>query len=234
MSERSELLARLAAALARPGPGRDLAHRLGEGCREILGADGASITLFNSTAERLTLYASDRVAGRLEELQDVLTEGPCWQAFRTGQEVLVTVAGRGPEQWPEFDRAALAELGELTVHAVPMMPERRPIGVLSLYQRRPDGPLTEQGRTADARFLADAIGYSLAGSQLSGRPDDNLPWSGRAKIHQATGFVISQLRITPADALALLRAHAFAEQRSVAVIAERVLDGTLDFRRDLT
>ena len=40
---------------------------------------------------------------------------------------------------------------------------------------------------------------------------DSGAWSSRAGIHQATGMVIAQLGISPDDALAVLRAHAYAE-----------------------
>ena len=49
---------------------------------------------------------------------------------------------------------------------------------------------------------------------------------------QATGAIVAQLRIGPADAAAILRAHAFAHDASVHEVARRVVSGELDFSHD--
>ena len=54
-------------------------------------------------------------------------------------------------------------------------------------------------------------------------------WSERDKVSQATGMIVAQLRIAPADALAVLRAHAFAHEASVAEISRAVLSRQLVF-----
>ena len=50
-----------------------------------------------------------------------------------------------------------------------------------------------------------------------------------ARVHQATGIVVAQLAIAPDDALALLRAHAFAENATLDEIARVVVDRQLNF-----
>jgi hypothetical protein len=45
-------------------------------------------------------------------------------------------------------------------------------------------------------------------------------------------MIVAQLRIRPNDALAVLRAHAFAHGSTVAVVADAVLRRELDFRID--
>ena len=57
----------------------------------------------------------------------------------------------------------------------------------------------------------------------------NGPWSAQAQVHQAAGMVIAQLGVGPEDALALLRAHAFADGASMAVFARAVVERRLDF-----
>jgi AmiR/NasT family two-component response regulator len=59
---------------------------------------------------------------------------------------------------------------------------------------------------------------------------DDGPWDSRAKIHQATGMVMAQLQITGGDAMALLRAHAYAGEMTLDDVAQRVLDKSLEFR----
>jgi hypothetical protein len=46
-------------------------------------------------------------------------------------------------------------------------------------------------------------------------------------VHQATGFLSSQLDITLDDALALLRAHALANGHSLYQLARDVVAGTV-------
>ena len=48
-------------------------------------------------------------------------------------------------------------------------------------------------------------------------------------MHQAVGMTVAQLTIGPADALAILRAHAFAEGTSLDSIATDVVERRLDF-----
>src|SRR5687767_5228781 len=70
-------LARLAA-----GPRAEpLPIRLVRACAVILGVDGAAITLANTRPERVTLCVTDDTAARLEDLQDVLGEGPSARAY---------------------------------------------------------------------------------------------------------------------------------------------------------
>jgi hypothetical protein len=57
-------------------------------------------------------------------------------------------------------------------------------------------------------------------------------WGNRAEIHQATGMVVAQLGVSAADALARLRAHAFAEQRLLGDVARDVVARRLCFTED--
>jgi AmiR/NasT family two-component response regulator len=58
------------------------------------------------------------------------------------------------------------------------------------------------------------------------------PAHSRAEIHQATGMVLAQLGISARDALARLRAYAFAEQRLLSDVARDVVSRRLRFTRD--
>lgn len=58
------------------------------------------------------------------------------------------------------------------------------------------------------------------------------PWPARARVHQAIGMVVAQLRLRPDDAEALLRAHAYALDTTLADIADHVVMRRLVFRYD--
>ena len=100
----------------------------------------------------------------------------------------------------------------------------RVIGVLTLHQHGTD------------REIDLDAGSSCPGSSPPRcSPTDRAcrggrgPWSERAEVHQATGMVVAQLGLPETDALALLRAHAYSHDQSVAETAHAVIDRRLAF-----
>ncbi len=224
---RAEVLARLASLVAEAGTTRPLSWRLCDACRQLLHVDSAAITLNNSTVNRLTVAATDDVAARIEDLQDVLEEGPGWDAFNTGRMV-TTVFGHTEPRWPSFMAAVRGLPIAGSMFAVPMHPSQQVMGVLSLI--RTGGPYLPGG-AATAQFLSDAVGAALLEDpDAQAEYGEGGPWSLRAGIHQATGMVCAQLGIAPPDALALLKAHAYAHDTDLASVARMVLDRQIDFR----
>lgn len=229
MSRQVELLARLASAVASSPQSDSLTARLCEATRRLLGADGASVTMDNASANRVTLCATDEISARLENLHDVLGEGPATSAYTTGVPVAVSLAEAG-ERWPLFGEAAARQTDAAQIYALPMRQGTGVQGVLTLY-RRTAGPLAEP--EPGAQFLADALAAALLDDADT---DSDLgpggSWSNRAQVHQATGMVVAQLAIGVRDALAILRAHAFALDRPLAEVARAVVTRELVFRRE--
>jgi hypothetical protein len=221
--DKSDLLARLARAIAEPG-GAPLEARLCRAYLRILGGDGASLVLSNTRPERMQLCSTDDVAARLEDLQEVLGEGPSHEAYGSGTIVTLDLHAEA-SAWSTFTAAARAAVGELTIHAVPIRPGGQVLGVLTTHRSGPPAP-----DAATAQFLADAIGTALLQNPEGYLDDlDSRTWSDRAVIHQATGMVLTQLGITVTDAVALLRAHAFAHSTSLTEVARLVVDRKLRF-----
>jgi hypothetical protein len=225
VTHRSTVLARLAGSVAAGGRDQPLAVRLCVACVEILGADGGAITLASTRPERLTVSSSNGTSARIEDLQDVLGEGPGQEAFREGQPVVTQVDGARGGPFPMFTELAGDIAGPLTVWAIPMHPGGTTIGVITLY--RAGGPLRES--LDDAQFLADAVGAALLDDVATTGVLPFAAWTDRARVHQATGMVVAQLAIPPADALAILRAHAFAEDVTLDEIAGAVVGRQLTF-----
>ncbi|WP_328333973.1 GAF and ANTAR domain-containing protein [Kribbella sp. NBC_00382] len=230
MTDRAAILARLVRLAADRARERHLAERLCEASRLILNVDAASITVRNDSSSRLTLAATNEVAARLEDLQDVLGEGPCRDAYLTGTPVRTTLDAEAGRRWPEFTRAARSSVGPVSIYCFAMRPGEQVFGTLSLYLEQVP-QIAESDETA--QFIADAVGAALLRDPTAGDGiADSGAWSSRAGIHQATGMVIAQLRIGPDDALAILRAHAYAHDTTLAEIAEQVVDRRLDFSRE--
>lgn len=104
------------------------------------------------------------------------------------------------------------------------------IGVAELYSYTP-GPLSGPN-LLNARSLANDAAWTLLRSILALDPDtDHQPGSmlSRREIHQATGMVLAQTGGNAADALLILRAHAFANGLTLRQTADDVLDRRLDF-----
>ncbi len=200
-----------------------LPERLGLACVAVTVADGGAITLRYTGQDRVTLFATDWVAGRLEDLQEVVGEGPGWDAHEGDEAVS---AGLGDTTaWPTFVPAAWQELGSVWVCAAPIRAGGAQVGVLTLYWAT--SPQIEPDLVA-IQFLADVVGAALYRS-----PEADLakqvPWASRAGIHQATQVVAAQLAVPSEDALALLRAHAFTSGKALNAVAETVLTHELTF-----
>jgi hypothetical protein len=128
--------------------------------------------------------------------------------------------------FPMFSDMAVRAAGQVTIHALPMRSGRQAVGVLTVYTEA-DAPL--QRAIDDAQFLADAVGAALLEDPTTHAAGD--AWLDRARVHQATGMIVAQLGIGVDDALALLRAHAFAQETTMDDIATAVVDRRLVFGR---
>lgn len=194
---------------------------------------GAAISVFGGTANETTFCTTDPVAARLDELQFDLGEGPRQEAVRSRRPVLIPHL-RDEEHafWPVFGQALL-ETEAAALFVFPLIVGSLDVGVVELYRSTP-GPLRYE-ELAAARLLAGKTAWAVldhvltlnsapsAGSSSNGSP------LSRREIHQATGMVIAQTASTPAQALQLLRAHAFSQERTVREIAVDVVARTLDF-----
>ncbi|MCA5893998.1 GAF and ANTAR domain-containing protein [Isoptericola sp. NEAU-Y5] len=218
--EPTQLLSLLARSLAKVDTDRPLAMRLCEACVDILRAQGGALTVSAVPGERLAV-STPGAFEQLEPLQEVLGEGPVHQAMSEDRLVVMHVDGV-TDDYPVFSQLAGTVGGQVMLYAVPMRAGGRVVGVFSLYVTA-----DPQDRSSeDLQFLADAVGASLLGDA------DSLDWSERAQIHQATGMVTAQLRVPPEDALAVLRAHAFARSTSLLSVALDVLERRLTFSLD--
>jgi hypothetical protein len=197
--------------------------------RRMLGADGVAITVEYLSDSRTTICASDEVATALENLQEITGEGPGYEAARTDAIVVAELDGPQDQRWPMLAQAVDEKHGPLTMHAIPVHAEGYLSGVATLYTRL-HRPLAEPAdRVA---FLANAVGAALlvdAAQQSDGLAQVGGAWSSRSVIHQATGMVMAQVRVTPQDALALLRGHAYAMGVEIGDVAAQVVGRKINF-----
>ncbi len=223
-------LREMLAATLRDGTDAGLAPlvRVVGACVELLPVDGASVSVMSGTDDRETLYASDDVVARIEDLQFSLGEGPCYEAFMTGRPVLVpdlaTAAGLA---WPIFAEEIASEpVG--AIFAFPLAVGAARVGAIDMYRTSP-GSLRPAELTL-ALQVADLANTALLGAGThSALPEgwlSDVP-SRRAGVHQATGILIAAKHIDAGQALALLRGYAFAAERLVDDVAADLVAGQL-------
>ncbi|MGB8996922.1 MAG: GAF and ANTAR domain-containing protein [Pseudonocardiaceae bacterium] len=199
-----------------------------------LDVDGAAISLQTASTASETLCATDATAELIEELQFSLGEGACMEAAVTGRPVLAPDLRHSTEvsRWPIF-AAAVAEQADVgALFAVPLQWGAINLGVLDLYRQVP-GSLSD-AQLRDVMSAADMAAVMFLGLRTDPGGGAWLDHSlhGRAEIHQATGMVLVQLGRSATDALARMRAYAFAERRLLSDVAHDVVSRRLHFTQD--
>ncbi|WP_203667041.1 hypothetical protein [Cellulomonas pakistanensis] len=233
MTDPLHLLRALAEAVARSGPvtgpaGRPpAAERVCRAVADLLGADGAALTCAPADPTRYTACATDEVAARLAEVEDLVGDGPAVRAVRHGRSV-GTVLGPGapgrsadlPPDVPEVPPVFAVLAGEVldpgatvAVRSWPVRDGGQVIAALTVHG--PVGCATPEAQ-ADGQVLADALAPAVVGPAVSGV-------RARGRRHRAVGMLVAQTGLAPEDAAALLRARAWAEDVAVADLEDAVL-----------
>jgi hypothetical protein len=172
--------------------------------------------------------ASGDPARLVDELEFSLGEGPRSDAFRTSRPVLTPDLERAIGRWPGYAPAACAA-GTRAVFAFPMHVGASCFGVLSMHMSGPRS-LTGSEITTSLMLTELATEIVLDGyTPLTDGSAPELPPLGIDRLHdqvyQAQGMVSVQLGVGLPEALALLRAHAFATGQELTELAADVLAG---------
>jgi hypothetical protein len=193
---------------------------------------GCALVLMSGAESASMLAGAGRHAITVTELQMELGEGPCLQAHASGVPVLLPdlAAGAG-NRWPAFAAAAQAA-GVRAEFSLPLTVGAGGIGTLDLCRDRA-GMLSEE-HLADALVTADIARDAVLYQQYTpGRRSTaellDIGGTDRIVVYQATGMIAAQLNDTTSNALARLRATAFAAGRPMHDIAQDVVDRRVRF-----
>jgi ANTAR domain-containing protein/GAF domain-containing protein len=222
------LIGRLASVLASLHAIEPVTSRLCEAGRLMLEADGAAMTLMTSSESLVVVAATNDLAARLEDLQEVVGEGPSKDAFRDNAVQIADFSAAGDDRWSLMHEHGSGLDFEGTMIAVPLRPRGEVIGTLTAH--RQTGPVVSDTLTVD--FLSVAIGTAVLQDPHLATTEDVHPdpWAARAQIHQATGMIVSQVGVRVEDALALLRGHAFANNTTLLDVAQQIVERRINFR----
>jgi GAF domain-containing protein len=216
------------------------ADSLCEACVMLFGIDAAAISLVFAGVTSGTLGSSGAAARTYDELQFTLGEGPCLDSVACGAPVLIADLSNGNEsRWPAYGPAMLGHKIR-GIFAIPVVLAGEFVGALDLFRAQP-------GELHDDHLAGAIVAAELAGLPLLDLMDSDLQaavsdpdssaWAeltslGRAEVSQATGMLVAQLGVEPAEALVRLRAHAYATNRSATDVARDILDRRLQLDAD--
>jgi hypothetical protein len=220
--------------------GSAAADKLCEACVTVLDVDAAAISLFADGANSGTLGASGPPARLYDELQFTLGEGPCMDSVLRGTPVLVDDLAESPlVRWAAYAPALLSR-DVRGVFAIPVEVAGQYLAALNLFRAQP-GPLAA-GQLDVSMGVAELAAIPILdvldqGNDASADNRDadasaELDALIRVEVTQATGMLIAQLDVSPAEALVRLRAHAYAENRSATDVARDILAGHLRLAND--
>ena len=196
---------------------------------DVADADAAALTLFGPGLIETLAAASDCSAKSAQDLEFTFGEGPARDTMTVRRAVYVarTAIRR---RWPNYG-PAVERLGIRCIAAVPVELTGVPLGALTLFgQQR----IIENGEPDRLRTVADTLAAMLLSEHGLNKADDGDAGNAvlaeaddRSVVHQATGMVSVQYGCAIPDALALIRARAFAEDRPVESIATDIVKHTL-------
>jgi hypothetical protein len=239
MNDRATMIRGLIAAQpARTGGVVDHLRCVCQAAAGALSASGTGISVLTDDGTRGVYAASDPLSEHVEELQFLLGDGPCLDAFDGRRPVLIAdLAGEAMTRWPVYAPEA-HNRGVRAVFAFPLQIGAARLGVLDVF-RDHAGRLSEQ-HLADALCFADVTVEALLDRQRDGdgASDGPAPDSmteavaNRAELFQAQGMVMVQTRGSITDAAARIRAYAYAENRSLGEVAREIVAGDLRFEAD--
>ena len=215
-------------AAERGTPG--LLRRVCAAAVDTLAASGAGISLMTGDGMRGIGAASDPRSAHLEELQFTLGEGPGVDAFGSRRPVLVPdLDEESMTRWPAY-APEIHDRGIRAVFAFPLQIGAARLGALDVFRDRA-GSL-DPGELTRAVLLTEVTVAALLDRQERDSDARNHPAAAlddRAELFQAQGMIMVQLGANPSEAMARLRAYAYAENRHVGEVARDVVARRLRF-----
>ena len=223
----------------RLGDDRGVAAELGRVCRvvsEDLGLLGAAVTLMPTLDAHAVAAASATPVRLLEEAQFGVGEGPTPDAFRTRRAVLVAdLKGGGLPRWPAWVPMAL-DAGVHAVYAFPLLIGATNFGVLTLYVDDDHPVLDAQGLKRGSVYSQIAIEILLRGAGSANghdlQPDLEVVLDTHAYVYQAQGMLMVDLGVSLPEALARMRAHAWATGQDLTTLSADIVAGRTRLPRD--
>ncbi|WP_380174386.1 GAF and ANTAR domain-containing protein [Kineococcus sp. DHX-1] len=173
--------------------------------------------------------ASSEQMRTLEVIQLHGDQGPCLEAFDSGERVVAGDPAEIERCWADF-AADVSAAGFRSVAAVPLRLREQRIGALGLFSDRDHVP--EGDDIAVAQAFADIATITILhqqavhdSAQVSAQLQRAL--DSRVLIEQAKGVIATQLGVSITDAFSILRDHARTRGAKLTQVAGAVVAGEL-------
>jgi GAF domain-containing protein len=203
----------------------DFLHVLVERTVALVDADASGIMLADQRGGLEVMAASSHAAQLVELFELQHQEGPCLEAFRSGQPVSKVDVGEMQAAWPTFT-PRLTQAGFTSAQAIPMRLRENVIGALNVFCVSP-GPLSDDD-TKLARALADIATVGILQQRVISARDllaEQLQGAltSRILIEQAKGVLAGSSGLSVDQAFTLMRTHARSTGAHLRTVAEEVI-----------
>ena len=208
----------------------DFLHYLIQRCVELIDVEEAGVMIASPSGHLQPIAASTERLRLLELFELQNHDGPCLDAYRTGEVVSAPDITTDEARWPTFAEHAAA-IGFGAAHSVPMQLRDETIGAINLLRARP-GALTDDDAQL-ARALADIATIGVLQERAISRTAHTSAalqhaLTSRITIEQAKGVLAERAHVSIDEAFELLRGFARRNRLGLTVVAEQVVRGGLD------
>lgn len=216
---------RLADSLMTASEEMEMLRDLAESCVRILDVDTAGVVL-GADDHLGFIVATSEDMNTIELFQSQEQEGPCLDAFRSGETHHCDDLTKEPDRWPKWGPVAIG-LGFRSATAYPMRLDEQTIGALNVYSKRPRR-LNDRDAIV-GRGLADIATVGLITERTTHRLErtrEQLQHAldSRVVIEQAKGILAGEYQISVEDAFNSLRHHARAHNATVNSVAQAIVE----------
>jgi hypothetical protein len=213
---------------------QELPDRLCRAVVEVLDVEAAAISVCLGPDLAVPIGASDLDATTAEALQFTYREGPCLQVYTHRKPVLIPNLSSPDSpawsRWPTYTADLRRRTDYHGVFVYPLVVNDAAMGALSLYRRTPGAPAAPGAIAPIAARIADRLSADL----FTGTADEPFPpWLNGMTSHRrhqvwiAQGKIVQANRLTPGQAIDLLRAQAFTADRLLDDLADDIATGRL-------
>lgn len=207
----------------------DMLTGLTAGCVDLELATAAGILLADEQGKLRVMAASSERTYLLELFQLQNDEGPCLEAFSTGNPVIHGDLSTAHDRWPVFAPEAV-RAGFHSVHAFPLRLRANVLGAMNLFSAT-SGDIGEAA-THLAQALADVASIAILQDQVVRQSDLKAgqlqhALDSRVAIEQAKGMLAERAHLDMDEAFILLRNHARSSRRHLTAVAMQLVEGTL-------
>lgn len=218
-----DVLTRFAGSLAHSFAVTDVLSNLTDSTITVLGATTAGVALADGTTLDF-VSADSEIALALEKIQQDSLQGPCHQAFTTGETVLVSNID-AHDEWPVYRQAANS-VGLRAMMGVPLIVGDNCLGALNVYHD--EERVWAEAEVRVAEVLANmTTSYLLHVSRLdeASRVNEQLQnaLDSRIVIEQAKGILAGERGVGLDVAFESLRIHARQNQATLRSVADAVV-----------